>query len=155
MLDAVSDERPGPLDRMRDPDADPARDRARLRAAAMMAGMGIAHFLVPGPFRRIVPRWFPWRREAVMVSGVAEIASGALLAIPRTRRAGGWLMLLTVLAVYPANVQAALDGGMKGMDPPLDSAAAAWIRLPFQFPLFWLAWRVVRDTTPVRAAAVG
>ena len=29
MLDAVSDERPGPLDRMRDPDADPAREERR------------------------------------------------------------------------------------------------------------------------------
>ena len=31
------------------------------------------------------------------------------------------------------------------MDPPFDSAALAWLRLPLQFPLFWLAWRVVRD----------
>ena len=45
---------------------------------------------------------------------------------------------------------AALDGGMKDMDPPFDSAAAAWLRLPFQLPLFWLAWRVARGG---RAAA--
>ena len=143
MLDAVSDERPGPLDRMRDPDADPARDRARLRAAAMMAGMGIAHFLVPGPFRRIVPRWFPWRREAVMVSGVAEIASGALLAIPRTRRAGGWLMLLTVLAVYPANVQMAIDAS-RGCSQVRVPVWLTWLRLPLQLPMLARAWSFTR-----------
>ncbi|MCB9401682.1 MAG: hypothetical protein EKK62_01050 [Acidimicrobiia bacterium] len=128
---------------MRDPDADPARDRARLRAAAMMAGMGIAHFLVPGPFRRIVPRWFPWRREAVMVSGVAEIASGALLAIPRTRRAGGWLMLLTVLAVYPANVQMAIDAS-RGRSQVRVPVWLTWLRLPLQLPMLARAWSFTR-----------
>jgi uncharacterized membrane protein len=77
-------------------------------------------------------------------SGVVEIAAAGLLAVPRTRRLGGWIALATLLAVYPANIQAALDGGMRHLDPPLDSAAAAWLRLPFQLPLLWLAWRVAR-----------
>ena len=37
MLDAVSDERPGPLDRMRDPDADPLFFQAAAAAAAVVA----------------------------------------------------------------------------------------------------------------------
>ena len=110
----------------------------------------------PGFFDPLVPKWMPGSARLVTyLSGVVEVACAVLIAVPRTRRLGGLLALATFVGVYPANVQAALDGGMKGMDPPLDSAAAAWIRLPFQFPLFWLAWRVVRDTTPVRAAAVG
>jgi uncharacterized membrane protein len=34
---------------------------------------------------------------------------------------------------------------MKGMDPPFDSALVAWLRLPLQLPLFWLAWKVARE----------
>ena len=48
------------------------------------------------------------------------------------------------MAVYPANIQMAVDGGMKDADPPFDSAAVAWARLPLQFPMFWLAWRVIK-----------
>ena len=44
-----------------------------------------------------------------------------------------------------ANWQAALDGGMKEQDPPFDSAAAAWIRLPLQLPMLWGAWRVAHS----------
>lgn len=143
MLGIVNDERPGPLDRLRDPDADPPRDRARLRAAAMMVGMGVLHFVIPRPFERIVPRWFPWRREAVVVSGVAEIASGALLAVPRTRRAGGWLMLVTVLAVYPANVQMAIDAS-RGRPQVRVPAWLAWLRLPLQLPMLARAWSFTR-----------
>ncbi len=83
-------------------------------------------------------------RTVTYLSGVAELTAATMIAIPRTRRLGGWFALATFIGVYPANVQAALDGGMREMDPPFDSAAAAWLRLPFQFPLFWLACRVAR-----------
>ncbi len=139
----MHEDRCRPLDRLRDPDADPALDRARLRAATMMAGMGLAHFVLPGPFERIVPRWFPWRREAVLVSGAAEMASGALLASPRTRRAGGWLMLVTVVAVYPANIQMALDAS-RGRPQVRVPAWLAWSRLPLQVPMIARAWRLTR-----------
>lgn len=144
---AMRADRPGGLDRLldhlSDPDDDPVRDRARLRAAAMMAAMGVAHFVVPGPFRRIVPRWFPWRRQAVAVSGVAELASGVLLAVPRTRRAGGWLMLVTVVAVFPANVQMAIDAS-RGEPQVRVPAWLAWSRLPLQLPMVMRAWSLTR-----------
>ena len=47
--------------------------------------------------------------------------------------------------MYPANIQSALDGGIEGADPPFDSAAAAWLRLPLQIPMFLWARRVMRD----------
>ena len=115
-------------------------------AAAITAGIlgtaGIAHFARPGFFDPIVPSWMPGSaRRVTYVSGVVEAAAAVLIANPRTRRVGGWLALATFVGVWPANIQAALDGGMKDMQPPLDSAAAAWIRVPLQLPLIWLAWR--------------
>ena len=40
---------------------------------------------------------------------------------------GGWATLATILAVWPANWQVALDGGMKEQQPPFDSGEA-WQR---------------------------
>ena len=113
---------------------------------AILGGAGVAHCAKPGFFDPIVPRWMPGSARLVTyLSGVVELGAAALVATPCTRRLGGWVALATLIGVYPANIQAALDGGMRGMDPPFDSAALAWLRLPLQFPLFWLAWRVVRD----------
>ena len=109
----------------------------------MMAGMGVAHFVAPGPFRRIVPRWFPWRSQAVAWSGVAEVALGVLLAVPRTRRAGGWLSLTTIAAVYPANVQMAIDAS-RGVPQVAAPTWAAWLRLPLQLPMLAKAWSFTR-----------
>ena len=136
---------PSVLDRLRDPLADPARDRSRLRLATMMGAMGVLHFVLPGPFRAIVPRWFPWPREAVFWSGVAEVTTGVLLAVPRTQRVGGALGAVTIAAVYPANVQMALDAtrGVAKMPGP---AWLAWARLPMQIPMLLNLLRFARGT---------
>ena len=104
------------------------------------------HFVAPRFFDPIVPDWMPGEaRTTTYASGVFELASAVLVAMPRTRRLGGWLSEATIAGVYPANIQAALDGGMKGAPPPFDSAAAAWARLPLQIPMIRLAVKVARS----------
>lgn len=129
--------------RVSDPLADPVLDARRLRLAALLGVMGVLHFVAPAPFERIVPRWFPWRRGAVVWSGVAELASAGLLALPRTRRAGGWLAAATLVAVFPANVWMAVDAST-GRPQVRVPAWAAWLRLPLQLPLLAAAWSCTR-----------
>ena len=106
------------------------------------------HFARPEFFDPIVPEWMPGtRRTTTLVSGAAELMAGLLVANPGTRRVGGWVCLLVFLGVFPANVQAALDGGIASASPPLDSAAAAWLRLPLQIPMLLWARRVAREAT--------
>jgi uncharacterized membrane protein len=112
----------------------------------ILGGAGVMHFVNPEFFDPIVPRWMPGSARAVTyASGVVELASAALVINPRTRRAGALFAFLTFLGVWPANIQAALDGGMKDLDPPMDSAAVAWIRVPFQLPMMWLAFKLAKD----------
>ncbi|MEP6625948.1 MAG: hypothetical protein ABJC79_15985 [Acidimicrobiia bacterium] len=59
---------------------------------------------------------------------------------------GGGASLATILAVWPANWQVALDGGMPDAKPPMDSAAVSWARLPLQLPMLWGALKVARGT---------
>lgn len=113
---------------------------------AILGPAGIAHFVKPDFFDPLVPTWMPGSaRLWTYASGVAEVAAAVLVANPRTRRLGGWFALAVFLGVYPANIQAALDGGMKDAQPPFNTALAAWMRLPFQLPMFWLAYRVARE----------
>ncbi|MCA1599434.1 MAG: hypothetical protein LC769_10575 [Chloroflexi bacterium] len=105
---------------------------------ALMVSAGVMHFVAPTPYRRIVPA--PLRGQAagvVAVSGVCEVACAALLALPRTRRFGAWATAALFVAVFPANVQMALDSGHADASTshPLYNAALAWLRLPLQLPL--------------------
>ncbi len=54
---------------------------------------------------------------------------------------GGWWAAVLLVVIFPGNVKAALDGGMRGAPAPFDSAAFAWVRLPLQVPLVTWALR--------------
>ncbi|MEI7887297.1 MAG: hypothetical protein WCJ04_07890 [Actinomycetes bacterium] len=127
--------------RFSDPYADPAEDRSRLRFAGGLFAMGVLHFVIPKQFEKVVPTWFPNPKAAVLWSGVAELGSGALLALPKTRKIGGWLATATLVSVYPANIQMAVDATREGSKL---AAAAAWLRLPMQFPMIAKAYRYTR-----------
>ncbi len=103
---------------------------------------GTAHFVFPRAYQRIVPRVVGDPAFWVGGSGVAEIACAALLLHPRTRRVGALAAMAVLLAVFPANVKMALDGGIAGEPFPLGSPVVAWARLPLQVPLVVWAWRV-------------
>jgi len=112
---------------------------SRLRRASpyLLAGMltvtGTLHFVVPRPFADIVPPALPEPLALVYASGLAELACAAGLAVPRTRRAAGWATAALFVAVFPGNVQMALDAG----DRSDAYRWATYARLPLQVPLVW------------------
>lgn len=111
------------------------RFRPSAGLAVLLGVVGTTHFLKPDWFDAIVPRALPGPARAyTVVSAVVELALAAALLRGSTRRAAGYAAAAFFVAVFPANVQMALDRG----------GTAAWARLPFQAPLVWLAWQVGR-----------
>ncbi len=110
--------------------------RTTLFLITLFAGSGVLHFLRPRPFVSIVPKMLPRKEEPVAVSGAVELASAALLAVPRSRRIGGLLSAGLLIGVFPANVSMALRSGRR----PLWFRITAWARFPLQLPLIkWAA----------------
>lgn len=115
----------------------------RLRTAAPYAlgglflASGVLHFAAPKPFEAIMPRSLPARRAWVYGSGVAEIACG--LGLLTRRPWAGRASAALLLAVWPANVQMALDSGTGRLPGPADDPVIAWGRVPLQIPLIWAA----------------
>ena len=105
---------------------------------------GIMHFVIPKTYEAIIPDWLPAHRELVYASGVAEIIGGAATMHPTTRRAGALFSILTLLAVYPANVHMALNPA-DYKDVP-GGAAALWGRLPIQ--ALFIAWAIAAGRRP-------
>ncbi len=107
--------------------------------------MGTMHFVIPRSFEAIVPAWVPDKRQAVVVSGVAELAGAAALLHPATRRFGRWWLLSLLLAVFPANVHMAVSPEqIRGLDLNKVPRWALWARLPLQpLAMLWV-WRATR-----------
>ncbi|MCV6979192.1 hypothetical protein H7I53_02980 [Mycolicibacterium pulveris] len=113
------------------------------RLAAMLLGAGSLHFLAPKPFDAIVPAELPGSaRFYTYASGVAELATGALLLVPRTRRLGALAAVVLFVAVFPANVNMVRLWRNK----PLVMRAGALARLPLQIPMVLEALKIYRTS---------
>jgi len=128
-------------------------------SAAALAGMllaaGATHLVAPRPYESLIPAALGSPRAWVLGSGLAELACGAAVAVPASRRAGGFAAAALLVAVFPGNVVMALrsraPGVGRGGPPPTGLAAltrrpvVAWGRLPLQVPLVAWALSVARS----------
>lgn len=113
-----------------------------------MVAIGVAHFVNPEPFVRIVPAALPEPLLLVHVSGAFEILGGLGLLHERTRRPAALGLVALFVAVFPANVNMAVHGIQLDPADPMP-AWVAWARLPFQ-ALFiaWALWLGRRRREP-------
>ena len=84
-----------------------------------------------------MPPFLPWPTQLVAVSGVAEIVGGVGLLCRPTRRFAGVGLILLLVAVFPANMEALRTGmSIAGHAIP---RWMLWARLPLQVLLiYWV-----------------
>lgn len=113
------------------------RPTSALLLGALLGSAGVLHFATPGFFDQIVPAVLPNPRAWTYASGVAELGVAAAVLTPRTRERGALAAAALFVAVFPANVQHALQAS--GTEQLL-----AVLRLPLQVPLVLWALQVRR-----------
>jgi uncharacterized membrane protein len=117
-----------------------------LGLAALLTVTGVAHFAVPHLYDAIIPHWVPGPPRAwTLASGAAELACALGIALPSTRRLGATAAAILFVAVFPANIQMAMDshpGSLMGQ-------VISYGRLPLQIPLVaWALWVRRRAEAP-------
>ncbi len=95
-----------------------------------------------------MPRALPVRthRPLIYASGIAELVCAVGLA--RRSRWASSASIAVLAAVFPANVQMALDTGSGRHPGAMNKASVAWGRLPLQLLMVWMA----RQARPVDQA---
>ena len=125
-------------------------DRSARLLALLLGLAGVSHFVAPHFYDEIVPRALPAAARAwTIASGVAELVCAGAVLHQRTRRVGALASLVLFVAVFPANVQMAIDW----RDEPLVPRLISLLRLPLQVPLVIWAWRVRHAAAAAAAAA--
>jgi uncharacterized membrane protein len=115
--------------------------RSRKLLGVFFIQAGVNHFIMPGTYESIVP---PSMQDdaprLVAISGVAEIAGGIGVLLPRTRRLAGLGLIALLAAVFPANLHMARNPDRFGRIPRW----ALYARLPLQPLMMRWAWRASR-----------
>ncbi len=104
---------------------------------------GALHLAKPDVYEPLMPAWVPAHRGLILASGVAELACAIGMALPRTRRVSGWASAALLLAVWPGNLQMALDSNRSKSTA---FKLVAWGRMPFQVPLIRAAVAAARSS---------
>ena len=118
------------------------------RSQQLLAGFftvaGTLHFVRPRAYEAIMPPYVPAHREAVQVSGAAELIGGLAVVSPATRPAARWWLLALLVAVFPANLHMALhpdDVAGRGVAADRIPRWLLWARLPLQPLVMLWVWR--------------
>ena len=126
----------------------PNKQILKVLFAVFMIAAGLSHFIVPHPYVKIVPPQLPYPEAIVYISGFFEILGGVGLFIPPLTQAAAWGLVLLLIAVYPANINMAVNNIHINNIP--DGNWFQAIRLPFQFVLIaWAYWYTKPDKEAV------
>jgi uncharacterized membrane protein len=118
------------------------RRGSKAALAVFFIGAGVNHFVIPGTYERIVPPGLGDPAMLVRISGVAEVAGGVGVLVPRTRRPAGFGLIALLVAVLPANVFMALNPAKFAKIP----AWTLYARLPLQPLMMRWAWRATKPS---------
>ncbi len=113
------------------------RDSARYALAVMFVFTGVAHFNhLKNELARMVPRIFPRPLLIVYATGVLEFLGALGLMLPRFRSVAAICLIALLIAMFPANVKAAVESLVLLGKP----ATPLWLRLPAQLLFIGLLW---------------
>jgi uncharacterized membrane protein len=110
----------------------------------LFVAAGANHFLMPKPYLSMMPSYLPAHAALVQISGMAEILGGMGVLFAGTRRFAAWGLILLLVAVFPANLNAAFRG-WPGVSV---SGWVLWCRLPFQAVFIWWVYRIYVTDSP-------
>ena len=114
--------------------------------AIMFLFTGATHFSdLQHDYAAMIPDPLPGDLWVIYLTGVLQIAGAVGLLVPRFRRIAGICLAILLVAMFPANVNAALNGIPFRGEPP----TGLWLRLPIQvlfIGAIW--WTAIREPAP-------
>ena len=109
------------------------KDAGRMGLAVMFLFTAGSHFSsLKYDLAAMIPPPLTGALWVVYLTGVLEAAGAIGLLVPKLRRAAAWGLLALLVALFPANVFAALTGVTRG-----SAATPLWFRTPLQ--MLWIA----------------
>jgi len=112
-------------------------DSVRYALAVMFVFTGVAHFnKMRHDLARMIPAYFPQPMLIVYITGVCEFLGAAGLLIPRFRSLAATCLILLLIGMFTANINAALKGVTLGGKP----VTPLGLRTPMQILFISLIW---------------
>ena len=103
---------------------------------------GVQHFISPNNYIPFVPSVLPFTLAIIYLFGLFEILFGLALFFKKLETIGAWGILILMLLFLPIHIWDVFSN-----TPAIGSHNAALIRLPIQFVLIFIAWKVKNNVS--------
>lgn len=112
---------------------------ARIAISAMLLFTSIGHFIYTNGMVMMIPDFFPMKKALVELTGILEILLGIGILIPNTKIYCGWILIVFLLLMLPANINAALKNiDFQNATSQGKGISYLWFRIPLQ--LLFIVW---------------
>lgn len=116
--------------------------RARVGLSLFFIFTGVGHFIRTQEMAAMLPPSVPYRVELIYFTGVLEILGAIGVWITGLTRLTGFLLILMLLAVLPANIYSAINRvNFGGHDA---GPVYLLVRIPFQLFVMWWTYFATR-----------
>lgn len=111
----------------------------RIAMAAMLSFTAIGHFAFADGMTMMLPKFIPYKKAVVKLTGILEIAAAIGLFAPNIRQLTGWLLVIFFILILPANIYASIhqidyqNGTFDG-----NGLNYLWFRVPLQ--ILFIGW---------------
>jgi len=119
-----------------------ARPLLKVGLAIFLIFGGAQHFINPDFYIPFVPSFLPFTMAIVYISGLLEILFGLALLFKKQAIIGAWGILILMLLFLPIHIWDVFSE-----TPAVGSHKAALARLPIQFLLIFIAWKVKNNVS--------
>lgn len=112
---------------------------ARIAMLVMLLFTAIGHFAFTKGMSMMIPKFIPYKETFVHLTGIFEILIAISLLIPRLKYISGWILIIFLLLMLPANIYASIHNinYQKGTFDG-NGLAYLWFRIPLQF--IFITW---------------
>ena len=105
----------------------------------MLLFTAIGHFVFTEGMSMMIPKFIPLKESFVYLTGVFEILLAIGLLIPRLKDISGWVLIIFLLLMLPANIYASINNVnyQKGTFDG-NGLTYLWFRIPLQ--ILFIIW---------------
>ncbi|MDO6743730.1 hypothetical protein Q4553_04035 [Tenacibaculum soleae] len=115
---------------------------ARIAIATMLLFTAIGHFIFTKGMSMMLPSFLPYKTNIIYLTGIFEILLAIGLLIPKFQIISGWLLIIFLILMLPANIYASLNkvNYQKGT---FDGKGLSylWFRIPLQ--ILFIIWTYI------------
>ncbi|GLB49308.1 DoxX family protein [Neptunitalea lumnitzerae] len=105
----------------------------------MLLFASLGHFMYTEGMQYMIPSFFPFRFQLIVLSGILEIVLAFVLLIPKYEKLFAWVIIVYLICVLPFNIYSAVEK-INYQNPKIEGPGLSylWLRIPIQ--LFYIGW---------------